>query len=48
MPKEGWTAVFRKLITRTSRARGAVARPRVCPACGITARAMSPILLGWR
>ena len=29
-------AVFRKLITWASQARGAVARPWVCPACGTT------------
>ena len=32
----GFGAVFRKLITWASQARGAVARPWVCPACGTT------------
>src|SRR5215472_2122993 len=32
----GCSAALRKLITWVSQARGAVARPRVCPACGTT------------
>jgi len=32
----GCRAALRKLITWVSQARGTVARPRVCPACGTT------------